>query len=84
MLHKFSLLPLTSLSLACTASLFGETEQEKRVSRLEAKMDALSQTSVQGTVGSNTAVYIPAKSVILSADFLYWQADQGGLEYAVT
>ncbi len=87
MLDKFKfkpLLPLTSLALASSASLFGESEQEKRVSRLEAKMDALSQTTVQGTVGSNTAIYIPAKSVIVSADLLYWQADQGGLEYAVT
>ncbi len=48
------------------------------------QVKAISFTDVHGTVGGKSPSYLNDGGFYLSADFLYWKAQEDGLEYAAT
>ncbi len=48
------------------------------------RVKAISFTDVHGTVGGKNPAYLKKGGFYLSADFLYWKAQEDGLEYAAT
>lgn len=43
---------------------------------------AITQKNVHGTVGGKSATHLRSKGPFITADFLYWRADEDGLEFA--
>ncbi len=79
----YSKLPLSGLALLTMVN----AESGERIDALEARVSQLSQENTQNTVGQKnltTRNQGYASGVFIETDFLYWQAIQDGLEYALS
>ncbi|HKZ00270.1 MAG TPA: Lpg1974 family pore-forming outer membrane protein [Rhabdochlamydiaceae bacterium] len=87
MLDNFKkLVPIALSQLVTGASLLSASDYETRISQLEAKVNDVSMNTVVDTKGGRTANYHPkayGEGFFVTGDFLWWQAEQDGLEYAV-
>src|SRR3972149_2401573 len=80
MLTKFIL--TTPIAVAATGSLFAAANADSSAS-LQSQVDAIRQENVHGTVGGKNPMHnINGAGIFVTADFLYWKADEDGLEYA--
>ncbi|MBS0653165.1 MAG: hypothetical protein JSR39_06490 [Verrucomicrobia bacterium] len=81
-----SALPLSALSLLMIANAQGFALESSRIDALEARVAQLSQDNTQYTVsGKNPTTRTTGynSGAFLVSDFLYWQAVQDGIEYAL-
>src|SRR3972149_2227392 len=87
MLDNFKkLVPIALSQLVTGPSLLSASDYETRISQLEAKVNDVSMNTVVDTKGGRTANYHPkayGEGFFVTGDFLWWQEDQDGLEYAV-
>lgn len=80
-----SVLPLSALSLLMVANSYAGNSE--RIDALEARVANLTQDNTQRTVGGKNPTTRDAaygSGAYIVADFLYWQATQDGIEYALS
>lgn len=82
-----SVLPLSALSLLMIANTQGFSLESSRIDALEARVAQLTQENTQyGVGGKNPTTRMGGynSGAFVVADFLYWQAVQDGIEYAIS
>ena len=82
MISKYKCITLFLLT-ALTAEA---ADLRSRVSTLETQMNAISTKTAEGSIGAKTASASPqilGMDWFLSADLLFWHANEGGTDYAV-
>jgi len=82
-----SVLPLSALSLLMITNAQGFALESSRIDVLEARVAQLTQDNTQYTVsGKNPTTRMDGynSGAFIVADFLYWQAVQDGIEYALS
>jgi len=87
MWQKFNkLAPLTMGSFLSATNFLSAADTETRISTLENKVSAISQTDVHGNFGAKYPSTHPDEfrhGLIVSGDLLYWRSDEDGLEYVL-
>lgn len=77
--------PLLPIALFAMGSLSADEDLNSRVTILESQMSEVSMKSPFGNIGAKTASASPlinGYDVFVSADFLYWNLQEGGTDYA--
>lgn len=59
------------------------TTADQRIHMICAQLDAITVKNVHGTLGGKNPGYLYDDSFFISADFIYWKAQEEGLEFAM-